>query len=274
MSRGAALWVEIGGVEGRRPRRETGAPGRGRGDGYAPAARRQPAGGSRPPEGRHDSPAPLLYKGRSGQAYPPCIASTTASRPPIHPTRLPASSTTAKSHHPAPKYPPPPATMMSVRALVAAALVAVAAVAATVPAASATAVCVTTTNKCCYIPFVCGVVVKKHTARVSFDCSHKVFKKVEVPCSGHGGGVYIVHRTYVVPRYQSKCYAQQHVLVSKTCFKDAVVLKYFAKVCYKEVCHAPIVSGSKPSDGIVGDGVDQNVVGSDPTGYFKRHFGY
>lgn len=164
--------------------------------------------------------------------------------------------------------------MVSVRALVAAALVAVATVAATVPSASASAVCVTTTNKCCYFPFVCGVVVKKHTARVAFDCSHKVLKKVAVPCHGHGGGVFVVHRAYVVPHYGRKCFAQQHVLVSKTCFKDVHVLKYFAKVCYKEVCHAPIVSGTRPSDGVVGDGVDQSIVGGDPTGYFKKHYGY
>lgn len=164
--------------------------------------------------------------------------------------------------------------MVSVRALVAAALVAVAAVATTVPSASAAAVCVTTTNKCCYVPFVCGVVVKKHTARVQFDCGHKVVKKVEVPCHGYGGGVHIVAHNYGVPHYVRKCYAQQHVQVSKKCFKDVHVLKYFAKVCYKEVCHAPIVSGTKPSDGVVGDGVDQHIVGGDPTGYFRRHYGY
>ncbi|GAB0489608.1 hypothetical protein MMPV_000833 [Pyropia vietnamensis] len=166
--------------------------------------------------------------------------------------------------------------MISVRAVVAAVMLAVTAVAATVPSASAglPSVCVTTTNKCCYDPFVCGVVVKKFTTKVAYECDTKVVKKVVVPCHGYGGKVVFVHRTYVAPGYARQCYANQHVVVKKTCHKDVVVAKYFAKICYKEVCHTPIVSGSKPSDGVYGSGVLESDIHGDPTAFFVKHLGY
>lgn len=170
--------------------------------------------------------------------------------------------------------------MVSVRAVVAAALLAVAAVVATVPSASATsyntAVCVTKTTKCCYTPYVCGVVIKKHTTKGQYDCSQQVIKKVEVPCSHYGGGgIHIIsHRTYVAPHYVRKCYTQQHVVVTKTCYKDADVSKYFPKICYKEACEHPSVSGTKPVDGVIGQGVDEHTVHGDPAGYFKTLYGY
>lgn len=169
--------------------------------------------------------------------------------------------------------------MISMRTLLAATLLAVAAVVATVPTVSASAqtVCVTTTNKCCYSPYVCGVVVKKTVTKVAYECNEKVIKKVEVACHGHGGyggKVVFVHRTYVSPGYVRKCYAQQHVLVKKTCYKDVVIAKYYAKVCYKESCHSPIVSGYKPSDGVVGSGVLESDIHGDPTAYFVKHLGY
>lgn len=162
--------------------------------------------------------------------------------------------------------------MVSFRTLVAAVAVAVAAAVATVPAASATqAVCVVTTTKCCYTPYICGVVIKTHDL-VGYACHHQVVQKVEVPCGHVVHGAPQVHYSYhtYVTHHVAKCYTHKTVTVTKTCFKHGGK-KYFAKVCYRKSCSTS-VAGKVPVDGVVGTGVVE--VGSDPAAYFKKLYGY
>jgi len=166
--------------------------------------------------------------------------------------------------------------MVSARSFVVALTVAIVALVASAPAAEASyvsAVCVTTTQKCCYTPYLCGVIIKTSTEKVAYDCSKTIQKKVEVPCP-HGGGHYGgVKKIYYTNRSLYKCYAIKTVVVVKTCYKLVTVKKFHAKVCYKESCSVVSVSGTKPTDGVVGSGYGESTVGGDPSSYFKSKYG-
>jgi len=166
--------------------------------------------------------------------------------------------------------------MVSARSVVVALTVAIAALVASAPAAQASyisEVCVTTTEKCCYTPYLCGVIIKTSTEKVAFDCSKTVQKKVEVPCHYGGGSYGGVKKIYYTRRSAYKCYAIKTVVVTKTCYKLVTVKKFFAKVCYKESCSVVSVSGTKPTDGVVGSGSSESTVGGHPSTYFKHHYG-
>lgn len=67
--------------------------------------------------------------------------------------------------------------------------VAAAAVAVATPAvAGRDDSCVVKTKRCCFDPFVCGVVTKKHVKFIKFGCLKKLNKKIRVRCRYGGGG--------------------------------------------------------------------------------------
>lgn len=71
----------------------------------------------------------------------------------------------------------------------AAVAVAVAAVAVAAPAAaSSDNACVVETKRCCWHPYVCGVVKKTYVKFVKHECLKKLVKPVRVPCHYGGGG--------------------------------------------------------------------------------------
>jgi len=114
------------------------------------------------------------------------------------------------------------------------------------------AVCRSTIKKCCWDPFVCGIVQKSEELTVVVDCTKSVL--VEVPCTlaplpagvhelveetveldtAARPGFYHGAAQTVVPSPPQVCYG--HKKVQHQCHKVVSVTKAYPRVCFKKSC--------------------------------------